>query len=145
MDIRVHTRFRLAAAWASLMSCYIYADYFELYVPGKLAGMLAGRMDPIGAVSQGVLVGTGAMLTVPSLMILLSVILPPGPCRWINILLGVLYSVIQILVISGSGWAFYVAFGVVEIALTAYIAWTAWRWPRLLPQDSDTSARNGVI
>jgi len=34
------------------MSCFIYADYFELYVPGKLQGMLAGRMEPLGAVTQ---------------------------------------------------------------------------------------------
>jgi hypothetical protein len=112
------------------MSCFVYADYFELYVPGKLQGMLAGRMDPLGPVSQGMLVGTSAMLAVPSLMIALSVLLPPGPCRWLNLVIGVLYAIIQLLVVSRSGWAFYIGFGLLEAGLMAWVVWTALRWPR---------------
>ena len=33
---------KLAALWASLMSCYIYADYFQLYVPKVTAGLVSG-------------------------------------------------------------------------------------------------------
>jgi hypothetical protein len=116
------------------MSCFIYADYFELYLPGKLQGMLAGRMEPLGPVSQGVLVGTSAMLAVPSLMIALSVLLPPGPCRWLNVFVGLVYAAIELLVISHSGWAFYVGFGLLETALMAYAVWVAWRWPRQVSQ-----------
>ena len=36
-DIRVPTRYKLSAMWASVMFCYIYADYFGLYVPGSSA------------------------------------------------------------------------------------------------------------
>jgi hypothetical protein len=128
-DVRVPTRYKLSAMWASVMFCYIYADYFELYVPGKLQGMLAGSMAPLGPVTQGVLVGTGAMLALPSLMILLSILLAPRACRWLNIVVGVVYTAIQLLVISGSGWAFYIAFGILETLLTALAAWTAWTWP----------------
>ena len=48
-DIRVHVRFKLFALWTSVMFCYIYGDYFELYQPGKLPAMLAGR-TALGAV-----------------------------------------------------------------------------------------------
>lgn len=130
-DVRVPTRYKLAAMWTSLMFCYIYADYFELYVPGKLQGMFAGNMAPLGPVSQGVLVGTGAMLALPSLMILFSLILGPSLARWLNIVLGTIYAVIQVMVTSGSGWAFYIGYGILEIALTALIVWTAWTWPRI--------------
>jgi hypothetical protein len=50
-DIPVHVRFKLAGLWSALMFCYIYGDYFGLYVPGKLKGMLAGE-GPIGPVSE---------------------------------------------------------------------------------------------
>src|ERR1700741_242528 len=130
-DIRLPTRYKLSAIWASVMFCYIYADYFELYIPGKLQGMLAGRMDPLGPVTQGMLVGTAAMLALPSLMILLSAVLSPRVCRWANILVGTVYTLIQLLVISGSGWAFYVALGALEAALAALVVWTAWKWPRI--------------
>lgn len=141
-DVRVPTRYKLAAIWASVMSCFIYADYFELYVPGKLQGMLAGRMEPLGPVTQGVLAGTSAMLAVPSLMIALSVLLPVRACRWLNVVVGLVYTAIQLLVVSGSGWAFYVGFGLLEAALMASVAWIAWRWPRGVGQESMASPNN---
>ena len=132
-DVRVPTRYKLSALWTSVMFFYIYADYFELYVPGKLQGILAGQMVPLGPVSQNVLLGTAAMLALPSLMIFLSVALRASATRWLNIVVGVIYTAIQLAVISGSGWIFYVAMGLLETALTALIVWTAWKWPRSSP------------
>jgi hypothetical protein len=129
-DVRVPTRYKLSAIWTSVMFCYIYADYFELYVPGKLQGMLAGQMVPLGPVSQGVLLGTATMLALPSLMILLSVTLKAKLNRWLNVIVGIVYTAIQIAVVAKSGWGFYIGLGILEAALTALIVWTAWTWPR---------------
>ena len=135
-DVPVPTRYKLSAIWTSVMFCYIYADYFELYVPGKLQGMLAGQMVPLGPVTQAVLLGTAAMLALPSLMILLSVTLKATLNRWLNVLVGTIYTAIQIAVVAKSGWNFYIALGILEAALTALIVWTAWNWPRNnLPGD----------
>lgn len=43
-DTRISARLKLAALWTSVMFCYVYGDYFELYVPGKLQDMLNGEM-----------------------------------------------------------------------------------------------------
>jgi Family of unknown function (DUF6326) len=129
-DVRVPTRYRLSALWTSVMFLYIYADYFELYVPGKLQSILAGEMGPLGPVSQSVLLGTAAMLALPSSMIFLSVGLSASATRWVNIVVGVIYAAIQIAVVSGSGWTFYVAMGLLETTLTVLIVWTAWKWPK---------------
>lgn len=129
-DVRIHVRYKLSALWASLMFCYIYVDYFELYVPGKLHGMLEGKMAPLGAVTQGILLGTAIMMVVPSLMIFLSLALKPSLSRWLNIVLGIAYTLIMLMVVSGSDWIFYTAIGLLEAALTAWIAWSAWKWPR---------------
>jgi hypothetical protein len=143
-DVRVPTRYKLSATWASVMFCYVYADYFELYVPGKLQGMLAGRMEPLGSVTQGVLAGTSVMLALPSLMILLSMVLPASVCRWFNLVIGLIYTAIQLLVISGSGWTFYIGFGLLEATLTALVAWTAWTWPKTVSQPVDVAAIQGA-
>ena len=127
-DIRIHVKFKLFALWTSVMFCYIYGDYFELYQPGKLQAMLTGRMA-LGAVSQGVLLGVAAVMVIPSLMGFLSLVLPPRVNRWLNIIFGVAYTVIVILAIQGS-WHFYIFFGLIEITLTALIAWYAWTWPK---------------
>ena len=129
-DAPVPVRIKLAALWTSVMSCYIYCDYFELYIPGKLQSMLDGRMGPLGLVTQGVLVGTAVMMVIPSVMVFLSVALPARASRGLNIVFGLLYSVIMMFVIRGT-WTFYRLFGVVEIALTLLVVWYAWRWPRV--------------
>lgn len=128
-DMKVHTKIKIAALWASTMFCYIYGDYFELYMPDKLAGMLAGNMVPLGPVTQGVLLGTSAMMAVPSLMVFLSLVLKPQINRWVNIVLGIFYTLIMLAVIPGT-WSFYMFFGCMEVVLTASIVWYAWSWPR---------------
>jgi hypothetical protein len=128
VDIKIHVRFKLFALWTSVMFFYIYGDYFELYQPGKLQDMLSGRM-PFGAISQGALLGMAAVMIIPSLMPFLSLVLPAAVNRWVNIVFGVIYSLIMIVVIRG-GWHYYVLFGLIEITLTELIVWFAWTWPK---------------
>ena len=128
-DPKINVKLRLSGLWASLMFCYVYGDYFGLYVPGKLAGMLAGRMAPLGAVTPNVLLGTSAMMAVPALMVCLALLLPAAVSRWVNVLLGLAYAAILLMTMPGA-WSFYVFFGVIEITLSLTIVWTAWRWPR---------------
>jgi Family of unknown function (DUF6326) len=118
------------------MFCYIYGDYFELYQPGKLQEMLSSR-TALGAATQGALMGMAAVMAVPSLMIFLSLTLPAAANRWMNIVLGAMYSVIMVLAIQGS-WHFYVFLGLVEIVLTLSIIWYAWTWPKQRARWSST-------
>ena len=127
-DIKIHVKIKLSALWASVMFCYIYADYFGLYVPGALQRMLEGKMGPLGPTTQGVLIGTSVMMAIPSVMVFLSLALKPNLNRWVNIIFGVLYTVIILITIWS--WAFYIFFGVIEVALTTLIAWYAWKWPK---------------
>lgn len=128
-DFKIHVKLKLSALWTSVMFCYIYGDYFGLYPPGKLQGMLDGRMGPLGPVTQGVLLGTAALMAIPSLMVVLTLVLRPPIARWANILFGALFTVIMLITMPGA-WAFYFFLGVIEVALTALIVWYAWTWPR---------------
>jgi hypothetical protein len=82
------------------MFCYIYGDYFELYQPGKLQEMLSGR-TALGAATQNTLLGMAAVMAVPSLMVLLSLILPAVASRWLNVILGAVYSLIMAAAVVG--------------------------------------------
>ena len=130
-DIKIHVKMKLSALWVSVMFCYIYGDFFGLYKPGKLQGLLEGRM-PLGPTTQGVLLGTSIVMAIPSVMAFLSLVLKPVPNRWVNIILGVAYTAIMLVTMPGA-WAFYILLGVVEVVLTGSIVWYAWHWPR---QDS---------
>jgi len=129
-DTQIDVKLKLAAAWASLMFCYVYGDYFGLYRPGKLDDMLRGRMGPLGEVTQGVLLGTSIMMAIPALMVFLCVVVKPAVSRWLNVFLGLAYAAIMALTMRGGAWNFYLFFGVVEIALCLLIVWQAWKWPR---------------
>lgn len=128
-NCRVDVRIKLALLWVSTMFCFIYGDYFELYTPHKLTAMLDGRIGPLGAVTQGKLLGTSIMMTAPSLMAAFSVLSTPAVCRWGNVVIATIFVAITVLVIQGA-WGFYVYFGIVEILLLLSIIWLAWRWPR---------------
>jgi hypothetical protein len=127
-DLKVHVKLKLSALWAAVMFCYVYGDYFGLYVPGQLKGMLEGH-GPIGLTSQGTLVATSLLMAVPGVMVFLSIVLPPRLDRWVNIILGTFYTLIMLATMPGS-WMFYIVLGVIEILLTMAIVWYAWRWPR---------------
>ena len=128
VDLKVHVKLKLSAIWAALMFCYIYGDYFGLYVPGQLKGMLEGG-GPIGPVSQASLVATSILLAVPGIMVFLSLVLPPKVNRWLNIVLGAFYIVVMLITMPGA-WSFYILLGIIEIVLGVLTVWYAWSWPK---------------
>lgn len=130
LDVSVPNKVKLCALWASTMFCYIYCDYFAFYIPGKLESVLEGRMGPLGAVTQQVLMGTAVLMAVPSLMVFLSVALPAKPNRILNIAFGAFYTLLMALLAYAADWYFYKFFAAIEAALTAWIVWYAWNWPR---------------
>jgi hypothetical protein len=119
----------LALAWASLMSLYIYNDYFSLYLPGVITNMASGHMGPLGLATPRVLVSVSILLAIPALMILLSVALPAGASRWLNVVFGLVYTIVEALTFLGPA-LFYKIVVALEIALTLFIVWRALRWPR---------------
>lgn len=129
-DIQVPVKLKLAGLWTSLMFCYIYGDYFGLFQAGNLQDMLQGKMGPLGPATQGVLLGTSALLAVPALMIFLSLAMKPTVNRWVNIILGAFYALVMLVSMPGSWW-FYLFFGAIEIVLSLLIVWYAWKWPRV--------------
>jgi hypothetical protein len=73
-DFKINIKILLAGLWTSVMFLYIYGDYFELYVPKKVEGLLNGSnlLD-----TPYKLLFATILLAVPSLMIFLSLMLKP--------------------------------------------------------------------
>lgn len=133
-EYRAPAKVKLAALWASTMFCYIYGDYFGLYVAGTLGEMNHGNMGPLGPATPGVLTATSLMMAVPSLMVALSLLLPARICRWACIGLGLLYTAIMAMTFPGSE-LFYKVLAVIEMTLTLAIVAVAARWPREVGSD----------
>lgn len=127
-DFRINIKIKLATLWTSATFLYIYGDYFELYVPSKLSGIINGNNMLDNPVK---LFLASLLLAVPSLMICLSILLKPAVNRWLNILFGLFFTAIMLLiaVTSISEWrTFYVFYAIIESMLTSIIVWTAFNW-----------------
>ncbi|MDM7860402.1 DUF6326 family protein [Alteromonas sp. ASW11-36] len=128
-DFDINIKLKLSAIWGTVMSLYIYCDYFDLYRPGKLESMMDGTAL-FGGMSQGIVLGLSSILLVTSLMICLSVLLPPKMNRLLNIVVGTIMTVMMALICYADGWYFYKMYAGFETILTALIIWLAWHWPR---------------
>ncbi len=83
----------------------IYADIFSLFKPGVLDEMAAGRMGPFPT-TQGSLFTVAILLLIPAALVALSITLKPRVNRWTNVILGVLYTFVNIGNLLGEAWAF---------------------------------------
>ena len=126
-DIRVNMK--LAALWASFMFLYIYVDYFALYMPGKLQGILAGKIFVFDITHIFLLVAL-ASVTIPALMISLSVALPAKVNRWTNIIVAAVYIPYTLFNLAGEAWMHMVFGAAVEVVLLLLIIRYAWKWPK---------------
>ena len=129
-DLRMPVRSKLAAAWTSVMFLYIYVDYFQLYKPGFVDGILAGRVHEFD-ISQTFLVIGVTIVAIPSLMILLSTTLPARVNRATNLVVATLYIPVSMYNAVGESWTYFYGLTIgLEVLLLAFILRSAWTWPR---------------
>ena len=128
-NCKIDVKVKIAALWAALMFLFIYVDHLALFIPGVLEEMIAGKMGPL-PVTQGSLLSAMALMTIPSLMIFVSLALPARASRWTNVVVAIVYILVVIGNTVGESWVFYILGSVVEIVLLALIAWYAFKWPK---------------
>jgi len=129
-DFKFNIKIKLSALWTSVTLCYLYGDYFELYVPKKVEGLVSGvnMLD-----SPLKLFIASLLLAIPAVMVFLSIVLKPSLNRWLNIVFGIFFTIFVALVgvSSISPWrAFYVFLAIIEVLITSTIVAYAWNWPR---------------
>ena len=127
---KIDIKIKLSALWTSVVFCYLYGDYFELYTPEKIDGLLTGNnvLD-----EPGKLLAAAMVLAVPSVMVALSILLDARINRILNFIFGSIFTLMMILigVNSMTPWySFYVFLAFLESLLTLMIVWHAWKWPK---------------
>lgn len=126
----VNIKIKLAFLWTATTFCYLYGDYFELYVPEKVDSLITGET---GLDSPTVLLIASLLLAIPSIMIVISIFIRPKINRILNIIFGTFFTLITIFtaITSLTAWySFYVFLGILESLITILIAWNAWKWPK---------------
>ncbi len=129
-ELRIPTQLKLAGLWATVMFLYIYVDIMGFFSPGVIADILVGKTY-VFEITQTFLL-TGVMLmTVPALMVFLSLALPAKVNRYTNICLGAIYIFIAVGLAVGEDQVYYIFGSVVEAVLLSLIVWIAWKWPKV--------------
>lgn len=129
-EVKVNLKLQLATLWAGLMFLYIYTDYFHLYMPTQMEDILKGRVF-VFDITQAFLLVAFASMTIPALMIFLSVILPAKVNRRANIIIAALYIPYSLSNLAGNVWGYMVLAAVMEIVILCVIIRYAWKWPRI--------------
>ena len=129
-DIKVDVKQKLAALWTALMFIYLYVDYFHLYMPGSLKELLAGKVF-VFDITSTFLSAALISMTIPALMIFLSVALPAKANRVTNIIVAAVFIPYTLTNLAGEVWIHMVFAAVVEVVLLGLIIRYAWKWPRV--------------
>ncbi len=130
-NMKINVKLKISALWVAVMFIYVYADIKSLFIPGFIDLIRAGEVLGGIKITQELWLAAAILMTIPSVMIFLSLILKPNVNRWANIILGVVYTVVNIanLLSIEEPWAFTIFYNLVEPILTLLIAWYAWKWP----------------
>ncbi len=129
-DIKISVKQRLATYWASFMFLYIYVDYFALYMPSKIDAIGKGKVF-VFEITQGFLFAALASVTIPALMIFLSVALPAKVNRWANIIVAAVYIPFSLFNLAGGAWLHMYFAAVVEVVILCIVIRNASKWPRI--------------
>lgn len=128
MDLKL----KLAMLW--LFTGMTYVAYFLLMIilPGAIEQMLAGEIPELQ--SPEVLLIVTLIFLILFIMPFLTLTLKDSINRWVNIIIGVIYVVLElgalIDIFTHTPYAHLIIMTGLKIVATALIAWYAWKWPR---------------
>lgn len=125
----VGVRIKMAGLWTSLLMVFAYVDIFGFFRADVINDTLAGKVH-VFEVSQTFLLLTTLYITIPSLMIFLSLVLAPKINSWVNISLALVYAVTIAGSMVGETWLYFLFGSAVELVLLAIIIWYAWNTRR---------------
>jgi hypothetical protein len=132
--LRIPTQVKLAGLWATVMFMYIYVDIIGFFQPGLIADILVGKVW-VFDITQMWMLSSVMLMTIPSLMVFLSLALPTKANRYANIGMGAFHIILAMGLAVGEINAYYIFGSVVEAVLLSIIVWIAWKWPRV-PRNS---------
>ncbi len=128
-DLKINVKLKISALWVTIMFAFAYVDIFGFMKTGEIERIMAGKIATF-QIDQVFLFSVTLYMLIPSIMVFLSLVLKPKVNRWTNIIVGILYFVMNLASCIGETWAFYIFGSIVESLLLLLIIWYAWKWPK---------------
>ena len=118
---------KLSALWVALMFVWQQGDALRLYSGDAIGGVV----DTGNMMSPEMLWMISAIwMTIPVVMLLLSLTLKYPVNRWANIIVGIFFVVINLIGLSAYPWGYDKFLIIVGLVFNVLIVWYAWKWPK---------------
>ncbi len=114
---------KLSALWVALMLTYLLGDVLRIFAGDFKLGEIAGVK-----MSQGMLLGVAALMLIPIIMLLLSLMLPYPANRWANIIVAAFFFVFNIVGLPTYPSMFDKFLIAVGLLFNVLTIWLAWKW-----------------
>jgi len=130
-NTEVNVKIKLSALWITIMFLFVYADLKAIYQTGTVDAILKGEIIDL-KIDQIFLLSSAILMSIPAIMIFLSLILKPKINRTINIIFATLFIIVNTgtYFTPGKLWYYYIYFTTIEYVINMLIIWTAWKWSK---------------
>ena len=118
-----NVKITLSLIWVAVMLVYLLGDVIRIFTGDAVPGQISGVK-----LTQGMALGISALMVIPILMVVLSLLLPYGINRWANIIAAAfwfLFNLIGLPSYKGHYDKFLLA---VSLVFNAITIWIAWKW-----------------
>jgi hypothetical protein len=129
-DVTSKMKVILSTLWIFVVLNYLYCDVVSLMDSNLLQQYLSGTVGGM-QLSQRFLLGASVLMEISIAMVFLSRILKYRANRVINIIAGVLTTIVQILTLIGTPTMYYIFFSAIEITGTIAISIIAYKWKHI--------------
>jgi hypothetical protein len=122
----IDTRIILSAFWVALMLTYLLGDVLRIFS----GDFKAGEMGSKGGLplTQNMLLGIAAVMLIPILMVILSLILPQPVDRWANIIVAIFFFLFNLVGLPTYPSMYDKFLIAVSLVFNVVTVWYAWTW-----------------
>ena len=116
----IDPRLQISALWISTLFVFAYVDLFSLYRPDVRERLDEGKVHTFD-VTEGFLLLTTLYIVIPSLMVALTLLLPPKINRNTNITVAAIYTLTIVASAIGDWWYFVIGSLIEAVLLVGVI------------------------
>ena len=118
---------KLSALWVAIMFIWQQGDVLRLYSGDFKVG------EDIGSklISKDMMWFVSAIwMTIPVVMLFLSLTLKYKANRWANIIVAIIFVILNIIGLPSYPWGYDKFLIIVGLVFNVLIVWYAWKWPK---------------
>ncbi|MEW5868271.1 MAG: DUF6326 family protein [Chloroflexota bacterium] len=117
------TRIVLSGLWVATMLTYLWGDVLRIMAGDVEPGKFQGGVQA----TQGMWLMIAAIMLVPIVMLVLTLLLPYPVVRWVNIVVAIIVVVFNLIGLPYKG-AYDNFLIIVSFVFNALVIWYAWKW-----------------